>query len=410
MTAAPSILHVDLDAFFASVEQLLAPELRGRPVIVGGTGHRGVVAAASYEARRFGVHSALPTARARRLCPDGVFLTPRIGLYAEYSRQVFKIFEEFTPLVEPISLDEAFLEVGGARRLFGDGPAIVTSIKQRVLDEVGLVCSVGVATTKLLAKLASDASKPDGLLVVPPGDELSFLHPMPVERLWGVGPATRAKLDRLAIKTVGDLAALPEKRLIGILGEAAGAHLHALAWNQDRRPVTPGHETKSVSSEETFAHDLVHAEDLGREVRRLAHRTALRLREGPWVGRTVTLKVRFGDFRTITRSATLKDATDSGPAITATAVELLEKVDAGLAVRLLGVGISNLEPATARQEALPLEGRDASVDAAVGAVRERFGNDAVAPAALVDRDGVRTGRRTDHSWGPDADGAEPASP
>ena len=307
----PTILHVDLDAFFASVEQLLDPALRGKPVIVGGTGTRGVVATASYEARRFGVHSAMPTARARRLCPDGVFVSARHGTYGEFSERIFTVFRSLTPLVEPISLDEAFLDIAGTRRLFGSGPDVACTVKERVRDEIGLVCSVGVATTKLVAKLASDASKPDGLLVIEPGKELEFLHPMPVERLWGVGPATHRRLERLGVKTIGDLAAVSEATLVTTLGNSMGAHLHELSWNLDDRPVVGEHETKSVSSEETFAKDLYEREDLEREVRRLAHRTAARLREGGWRGRTVTLKVRFADFRTITRSATPGGATDS---------------------------------------------------------------------------------------------------
>ena len=225
----PGILHCDLDAFFASVEQLADPSLRGRPVIVGGTGARGVVAAASYEARRFGVRSAMPTARARRACPDGVFLPPRFDAYRDASRSVMAIFHSYTPLVEPISLDEAFLDVRGGRRAFGPGRVIAGAIRERVRSETGLTVSVGVATTKFLAKLASDRSKPDGLLVVEPGAELAFLHPLPVECLWGVGPATHARLARFGVRTVGDLAALGESTLVAGLGESHGRHLHALA-------------------------------------------------------------------------------------------------------------------------------------------------------------------------------------
>lgn len=398
----PGILHVDLDAFFASVEQLLDPSLAGLPVIVGGTGGRGVVAAASYEARRYGVHSAMPTARARRLCPDGVFVSPRIGVYGEYSDRVFTILRSFTPLVEPVSLDEAFLDVRGARRLFGPGPDVARSIRERVREETGLVCSVGVATTKLLAKLASEAAKPDGLLVVEAGGELEFLHPLPVERLWGVGPATARKLARLGVRTVGELARTPEDTLKTSLGQKAGAHLHALAWNLDDRPVVPGHEAKSVSAEETFARDLLDPGDLDREVRRLAFRTAARLRDGSVKGRTITLKVRFADFRTVTRSLTLPEATNTVHDVATAGAELLAKVDPGDGIRLLGVGVSNLERAQGLQEELPLGGEKGSIDTALDAVRARFGSDAVAPASLVDREGVRTGRRTDHSWGPDA--------
>ncbi|MBI2168977.1 MAG: DNA polymerase IV [Actinobacteria bacterium] len=408
------MLHVDLDAFFASVEQLLDPALRGRPVIVGGTGTRGVVAAASYEARRFGVHSAMPTVRARRLCPDGAFLPPRLGVYREYSDRVFAILRSFTPLVEPISLDEAFLDVAGVVRLFGPSPEVARRIRERVRDETGLVCSVGVASTKLLAKLASDLSKPDGLLLVEPGTELEFLHPMPVGRLWGVGPATQRKLQRLGVKTIGELAAVPETTLVAGLGKKVGAHLHALAWNRDERGVTPEHETKSVSAEETFARDLVDPADLDREVRRLADRTAARLRGAGLRGRTVTLKARYGDFRTITRSTTLPEATDSSRAVVKAAAELLAAVDPADGLRLLGVGVSNIERPEHQQEALPLAGgapEAASLDQAVDAVRARFGPDAMAPASLVDRGGLRTRRSTEHLWGPDAadPGADPAA-
>ena len=250
--AEPSILHVDLDAFYASVEQLDDPKLSGKPVVVGGLGPRGVVAAASYEARRFGVRSAMPMARARRACPDGVFLAPRFDAYRDASRAVMKILRSFTPLVEPIALDEAFLDVAGARRLHGTGPEIAVAIRGRVRDDTGLVASVGAASTKLLAKLASDLAKPDGLLVVEPGEELTFLHPLGVERLWGVGPATRRRLTELGVSTVGELAALPEEVLVGALGNAAGHHLHALAWNRDARPVEPEQVAKSVGHEETF--------------------------------------------------------------------------------------------------------------------------------------------------------------
>src|SRR4051812_28668372 len=230
MRDAPSILHLDLDAFFASVEQLADPTLRGRPVVVGGLGNRGVVAAASYEARRFGIHSAMPMARARRACPDAVFLSPRFDAYSDASNEVMAVMRDVTPLVEPISLDEAFLDVAGAQRSLGSGPEIGQLLRQRIRQETGLTASVGAATTKLLAKLASDSAKPDGLLVVAPGHEREFLHPLPVTRLWGVGPATRRRLERFGVATVGDLAKIPEPTLVRELGASAGAHLHALAW------------------------------------------------------------------------------------------------------------------------------------------------------------------------------------
>ncbi len=253
----PGILHVDLDAFFASVEQLDHPELRGRPVIVGGTGPRGVVAAASYEARAFGVFSAIPVARARRLCPDGVYLSSRFERYAEKSREVMAILRSCTPLVEPLASDEAFLDVRGARRLLGTGPEIAALIKRRVRDETGLTASVGVASTKLLAKLASDLSKPDGLLVVEPDHELEFLHPLPASRFWGVGPATQERLERLGIRTIGDIARTDPVVLARLLGGAAGRHLHTLAGNHDDRAVEPDQEVKSIGTETTFPDDLI---------------------------------------------------------------------------------------------------------------------------------------------------------
>ena len=385
MDGAPrSILHVDLDAFYASVEQLADPSLRGRPVIVGGLGRRGVVAAASYEARRFGVFSAIPMGRARRLCPDGVFLAPRFDAYHDASRSVMAILRDVTPLVEPIALDEAFLDVTGARRVHGDGPAVAASIRARVVDETGLTASVGVASTKLLAKLASDLAKPDGMLVVRDGAELEFLHPLPVERLWGVGPVTRRRLTGLGVKTVGELAALPETTLVATLGDAHGRHLHALSWNRDDRPVEPDQEMKSIGSEETFPHDLRERGDLERELRRIAERTAARLRKAERAGRTVQLKLRYADFRTITRAKTLPQPTDLAAEIAATACALLAKVPVGPGVRLLGVSVQQLAPAEVQGE-LALDGstddrdRDqtAALERSVDAARERFGDGAV---------------------------------
>jgi DNA polymerase IV len=386
---APSILHVDLDAFYASVEQLADPSLRGRPVIVGGLGPRGVVAAASYEARRFGVHSAMPTGRARRACPQGVFLAPRFEAYGEASRAVMAILRSFTPLVEPLALDEAFLDVSGARRLHGTGPEIAAAIRRRVGSETGLTASVGVATTKHLAKLASEEAKPDGLLVVEPGTELAFLHPLDVARLWGVGPATRARLVRLGVGTVGDLAALSEDALARALGAAQGRHLHALARNRDERSVVPARAPKSVGHEETFARDVTDRAHLEREVLRLAEKVGERLRAGGRIGRTVQLKLRYHDFRTITRARTLADATDVGAEIAAVAGALLASEELGRGVRLLGLSVQRLEPARAVQDHLPLDdagpggdtGRRAAVERSVDSVRARFGDRVVGLAS-----------------------------
>jgi DNA polymerase-4 len=400
----PSILHVDLDAFYASVEQLEDPSLVGKPVIVGGLGPRGVVAAASYEARRFGVFSATPMARARRACPTGVFLAPRFELYTEKSREVMRILRSFTPLVEPIASDEAFLDVGGAARIHGSGPECAVTIRARVRDETGLTASVGVASTKLLAKLASDLAKPDGLLVVEPGTELEFLHPLPVERLWGVGPATRKRLAAYGVTTVGELAALSEAAVVSAVGRAHGQHLHALSWNRDGRPVEPARVAKSIGHEQTFATDITDRAALDREVGRLADSVGSRLRAADRVGRTVQLKVRYASFRTITRSRTLPEPTDLAADIAAVARTLLDDVG-GLTegVRLLGVSMQQLSVPTPVQAELfgsePAGVAEASPDPwdpghaasrreerealehTIDAVRARFGRDAVGLAS-----------------------------
>ncbi|MGZ6978433.1 MAG: DNA polymerase IV [Acidimicrobiia bacterium] len=407
MRTAPSILHLDLDAFFASVEQLADPSLRGRPVVVGGLGNRGVVAAASYEARRFGIHSAMPMARARRACPDAAFLSPRFDAYSDASAQVMAVLRDVTPLVEPISLDEAFLDVGGARRSLGGGPEIGQQLRARIRAETGLTASVGAATTKLLAKLASDLAKPDGMLVVEPGTELEFLHPLPVTRLWGVGPATRKRLDRFKVETVGDLAKLPESTLARELGASAGAHLHALAWNRDDRPVEPDRAMKSIGHEETFARDRDDLVGLERDALRMADAVTTRLRSASKTARTVQLKIRYGDFRTITRSHTLPSPTDLAAEIGETARDLLRAVDLGAGIRLLGVSVQQLEEGVAVQGRLDLEGgppapsgERRALEEAVDTVRERFGNDAVGSAAFLEQGRLRTGRRAS-LWGPD---------
>lgn len=401
---------MDLDSFFVSVEVLADPSLRGRPVVVGGTGDRGVVASASYEARAFGIHSAMPTSRARRLCPHAVFLPGRHDAYGEVSARVMAILRSFTPLVEPLSLDEAFLDVRGARRLWGSGPEIADLVRRRIKEEEGLDGSVGVATSKFLAKLASEAAKPRaslqgvvpgrGVVVVEAGAELEFLHPLPVRALWGVGPKTDERLDRLGITTVGDLARLPRDALVGALGAAAGRHLHDLAHGVDEREVVPDQGFKSVGHEETFARDLHDHEALARELVRLADAVARRLRAQGLAGRTVQLKVRFGDFTTITRATTVAGALDSGRAIARAAGDLLAEVDVGQGVRLIGVSVSGLVDGGAQQLSIDHSADWAGADRAMDAIRDRFGNDAIAPAAAVGSDGVRTKRRGDQQWGP----------
>jgi DNA polymerase IV len=380
------ILHADLDAFYASVEALKDPSLRGRPLLVGGTGGRGVVTSASYEARAFGCRNAMPMARARRLCPQAVAIPPDFAAYRRHSATVMRIFASVTPLVEPLALDEAFLDVRGARALFGDAVAIARLLRSRVRSEAGLTLTVGVAASKFLAKLASTRGKPDGLLVVPPGRALRFLHPLPVDALWGAGRATIEVLHRYGLRTVGDVAATPRATLERALGPAAGAQLHELAWARDDREVVPFEAPKSVGSEETFAADIDDPEQLAREVLRCCARVGRRLREAGLAGRTVTLKLRFDDFRTITRGRTLPVATDTDPELHAVAGELLARLQLGRSpVRLVGVTVSNLQRAGAPvQLRLGPErpGWEAAVRAA-DAVRARFGEGAIDLASLT---------------------------
>jgi nucleotidyltransferase/DNA polymerase involved in DNA repair len=380
------ILHADLDAFYASVELLKDPSLRGRPLLVGGTGARGVVTSASYEARAFGCRNAMPMARARRLCPQAVAIPPDFASYRRHSVRVMRIFESVTPLVEPLSLDEAFLDVRGARALLGDAVGIARRLRARVRDEVGLALTVGVAANKFLAKLASTSGKPDGLLVVPAGRALEFLHPLPVAALWGAGQATIEVLARYGLRTVGEVAATPRATLERALGPAAGAHLHQLARGRDDRTVVPFEAAKSVGSEETFASDIDDPQRLAREVLRCCVRVGRRLREAQLAGRTVTLKLRFANFRTITRARTLQEASDTDAELHRVAAELLERLKLGrVPVRLVGVAVSNLQPAGApTQLRLGRErpGWEAAVRAA-DAVRARFGDAAIDLASLA---------------------------
>jgi DNA polymerase-4 len=295
------ILHVDMDAFYASVELLDRPELKGRPVIVGSPAGRGVVLSATYEARAQGVHSAMPMSRARRLCPQATIIPPSHGKYSEVSKGVMEVFHTITPLVEPIASDEAFLDVGGARRRLGSPAEIAALIRARVLDQYGITCSVGVAGSKFVAKLASKQCKPDGMLVVPPEEVVAFLHPLPVSALWGVGERTEQALVRLGIRTVGDLARVPSTTLQRELGQAAGGHLAALAWGRDERQVVAHVPDKSIGNEETFAADVDDPEVIRRELLRLSERVAARMRKSGHVGRTVSVKLRKADFSTINR-------------------------------------------------------------------------------------------------------------
>ncbi len=411
MTLA-TILHVDMDAFYASVEVLRRPELAGRPLIVGGDGPRGVVASCSYEARAFGIRSAMPSTQARRLCPDAVFVSGQYDVYIDYSRRIHDVFRSVTPLVEGIALDEAFLDVAGAQRLFGSPVEMAREIRTRLYHDLRLWASVGVATNKLIAKLASEAAKPKaslsgpipgaGVVEVDPGDELAFLHPLPVRALWGVGPATARRLDRFGVVTVGDLAAVPLASLVAALGPAHGSALHELAWARDVRAVVPVRDTKSIGHEETYRHDVDDLNHLRREAVRMADAVASRLRAAGLVGRTVTLKVRFADFATITRSSTPGAPIDTGPEVARVAVELLDQVDVSGGVRLLGVSIANLTEDATRQLTLDDAVSWGEATQAVDAVRARFGAAAVGPATLVGRDGLRVKRQGDTQWGPDS--------
>ena len=407
---ARTILHVDMDAFFASVELLRRPELRGQPVVVGGAGARGVVAAASYEARSYGVHSAMPSLRARRLCPDAVFLAGDHPHYSRVSGRLMELFRSVTPLVEPLSLDEAFLDISGTRRLLGPPEQVAAWLRARVLEEEQLSCSVGVASNKFLAKLATNGAKPrasrtgpiegSGVFVVEPGRELDFLHPLPVGDLWGVGPATLAKLERLGIGTVGDLAATPFPALATSLGKGAATHLHELAHGRDDRPVVADQAPKSISHEETFATDLISLEQLRPEVVRMSDAVAARLRQHGYRGRTVQVKLRYRDFTTITRSTTLPVATDRGTELLGTAWTMLERLPVDRGVRLVGVGVSNLDSGAAAEQLTfddPAEGDWDAANQAVDAIRDRFGAQLIRPARLAGRP-QRSGAAP---WGPD---------
>nr|WP_277605397.1 DNA polymerase IV [Glycomyces sp. L485] len=379
-------MHVDMDAFFASVEIARDPSLRGKPVIIAGLGPRGVVSAASYEAREYGVHSALPTGIARRRCPNGVFMKPTAP-YGEVSRAVMAIFREYTPHVQPISVDEAFLDVSGARRLIGPPARIARDIRARVNAEHGITCTVGIASTKFMAKLASEAAKPDGLGIVPRATELEFLHRLPIRAVWGIGEKTAQKLGRLGMRTVGDIARLSTDSLAASVGTASAEHLYALSRNIDPRPVRPERVEKSISNETTFGHDAPDAAAWGPTLLELSRKVASRARAAGWAGRGVTVKIRFGDFRTITRSRMLPAPTDVGHEIHAVARELADAA-ATAPVRLIGVKLDHLVEASAvgRQVALgePEHGwRD--IETAIDVATAKFGKGAVRSAGRLRR-------------------------
>jgi DNA polymerase-4 len=380
-----TILHADLDAFYASVEQRDDPRLRGRPVIVG----PGVVLAASYEAKAYGVRTAMGVAQARRLCPNAVVVSARISAYSEASKAVFAVFDDTSPLVEGLSIDEAFLDVGGLGRVSGSPATIAARLRREVQDRVGLAITVGVARTKFLAKVASAVAKPDGLLVVPPDGELEFLHPLPVQRLWGVGPVTSEKLRSRGIYTVGEVAALPEEVLVSMLGRASGHHLHALAHNRDPRPVVVGRRRGSIGSQCALGRSRRAPGAVDAVVLSLVDRVTRRMRAANRVGRTVTLRLRFDDFSRATRSHTLPRATAETRPILLTLQALLEGAQPLIRQRgltLLGLAVGNLSDARAVQLALPLDPfAGGALDAALDGVRERFGSAAVTRAAQLGR-------------------------
>ena len=405
MNTEREILHLDMDAFYASVEVLDDTSLQGKPVIVGGGMKRGVVAAASYEARKFGVHSSIPMAKARRLCAHGVFLPVRMERYKEVSDRVFGIFRRYTPLVEPVSLDEAFLDITASVRLFGPPEEIARKIRAEVRAETGLTVSAGVASSKFVAKIASDMNKPDGLTVVPRGKEQEFLGPLQVGRLWGVGEATRSALAEMGVQTIGDLAGVPEEAVVRKLGKH-GAHLHRLAHGIDDREVEPEREIKSMGREETFDEDLLEILDLRRQLLDIATRTAARLRSHGLRGRTITLKVKYSDFRLVTREVTLPLGIDDGGEIFRQALTLLEKTAAGKKpVRLLGIYLSNFGAGPGRDPGsgqIPLFGhrpqpggpsprsrglrdpaRTEKLNEAVDRIRGKYGEKGVRPGTLA---------------------------
>jgi len=381
-----TILHADLDAFYASVEQRDDPRLRGRPVIVGG----GVVLAASYEAKYHGVRTAMGGGRALRLCPHAIVVPPRMSAYSEASKAVFEVFRNTTPLVEGISIDEAFLEVAGLRKIAGTPDEIAGRLREEVLEQVGLPITVGVARTKFLAKVASGVAKPDGLLVVPPDGELDFLHPLPVERLWGVGKVTAEKLHARGILTVGQVAALAESTLVGMLGRASGRHLHALAHNHDPRRVRVGQRRRSIGAQRALGRGPRTRADLEASLAALVDRTTRRLRAARRVCRTVVLRLRFADFERVTRSHTLLQSTDDTQQILDTARRLLRTAMPMIderGITLIGIALSNLDRENAIQLALPFDTCPAgSLDSALDHVRDRFGTTAVTRATLLGRD------------------------
>jgi DNA polymerase-4 len=384
-----TILHMDMDAYYASVELLDHPELKGKPVIVGHDSRRSIVTAATYEARKYGVNSAMPMSVALRRCPNAIVLQPHFERYTAYSKQIMEICDDLTPYVERIGLDEAFLDVAGARTVHGSPLQIAKLLRARVLDETGLICSVGAASTKFVAKLASGLSKPDGLLIVPEDETLALLHPLPISALWGVGGKTEEVLRGRGYNTIGDLANTPLDVLKRVLGEAAGQRLHDLSWGRDPRNVQLNWEEKSIGHENTFEYDLERPELVHRELLRLSNMVAVRLRKAELLGRVISVKIRDGEFTTITRSRTLTDPTDVGRVIYATAKELYDSV-AFTPARLVGVRAEQLQGEGAQVGLWDDAAGWREVEDVMDAATERFGRGAVKPATLL---GHRTTER-----------------
>ena len=382
-----TILHVDMDAFFASVEERDNPALKGKAVVVG-TGVRGVVSAANYEARKFGIHAAMPVGRAKRLAPHAIFVPPNMSRYSEVSSHIMEIFRSVTPLVEPLSLDEAFLDVTGAKRLLGDGREIAKQIRAKVEASEGITCSVGIATTKFIAKLASGRCKPNGMLEIAEDRVLEFLHPLPVNAIWGVGPKTNEELQKLGLRTVADIANTPRQTLIRALGEAAGASLYELSWGRDYRDVEPEEVDKSISAAETFDTDTEDQEIVLRELLRLTEKATYRMREKDFSARTISIKVRFADFKTISRSKTVPLAISA----THEVFEVVKALFLGLKldrarIRLVGVSLDGLEDGIDASEQLILGEREngwRQATAAIDKASARFGQGSVRPARLFD--------------------------
>jgi DNA polymerase-4 len=395
-----TILHVDMDAFFASVSELDYPQYRGKPLVVG-AGSRGVVLSANYAARKFGIRAAMPVARAQRMAPTAIFIPPDHERYSDVSRRVMEIFFEYTPYVEPLSLDEAFLDVTGSRRLFGNGRDIAQAIRKRVSDQEKITCSVGISTTKFIAKLASGRCKPDGVLEIAHDRILTFLHPLPVNEIWGVGPKTNEELQRLGLRTVADIAHTPIETLKRALGESAGVALYELAWARDYREVVPDAPEKSISAAETFSYDLEDREEIFRELLRLTERATHRLRKRELRSKTIGLKVRFSDFTTITRSKTVALPINGTHEIYEIAKDLFLalKID-GARIRLLGVSLENLSDETGAVEQLELGEREVGwreAQAAIDRAIMRFGRGSVLPARLVGEDEEPSSESPDNS-------------